>query len=77
MPEVGRSRRRSARSPAGVELGGGVGDAVETLGGRGLGDGDGGVAEAQPAINRTTAMGMVNRRVQAFMALVRAQGQFG
>jgi len=56
----------------GGELGGGVGDVVETLGGRELGDGDGGVAEAQPAISRTNAKGMVNRRVQAFMALVRA-----
>jgi hypothetical protein len=60
-----------------VELGGGTGDAVEPLGGRGIGDGDGGVADAQPAINRTNARGVVNRRVQAFMALVRADAARG
>jgi len=35
------------------------------------------VAGAQPAITRTNARDMVNRRVQAFMALVRTQGQNG
>jgi len=60
----------------GGELAGAAGGAVEKwaaagLGGRALGDDDGGVAEAQPAINRTNARGMVSRRVQEFMALVR------
>jgi len=49
----------------------------ETPVGRGLGDSDDGVAEAQPAITRTNARGMVNRRVQAFMALIRAGAPHG
>jgi hypothetical protein len=61
-------------------VGGGEVAAVTTLGpgvsgapGSWVGDGDGdGVATAHPAVSRTNARGMADRRVQAFMALIRA-----
>ena len=41
------------------------------------GGGDGGSPLAHPAVSRMNARGMVNRRVQAFMAWIRARGRDG
>ena len=81
-PRAGRSRRRSARSRR--VAGSGVGSrrkaARAALGGAvvdAAGGGDGGGPLAHPAVSSMNARGMVNRRVQAFMAWIRARRRDG